>query len=211
MTDFSGAEIDGRVAVPGDADWDQARARLEPRGRPAPRGGRLRRERRRRRRDGPLRRRATGCGSPAREPATAPRRCRRWTARSCSRPSACAGSRSTPRRAPPGSRPASSRSSWPRRPASTGSASLPGSSPDVGVIGYTLGGGLSWLGRQLRLRLQQRHRDRAGHRRGRAADRRRRRTTPTSSGRCAAAAAATRSSPPCTWRCCRSPRSTPAS
>jgi hypothetical protein len=29
-----------------------------------------------------------------------------------------------------------------------GLASLPGSSPDVGVIGYTLGGGLSWLGRQ---------------------------------------------------------------
>jgi hypothetical protein len=27
-------------------------------------------------------------------------------------------------------------------------ASLPGSSPDVGVVGYTLGGGLSWLGRQ---------------------------------------------------------------
>ena len=29
-----------------------------------------------------------------------------------------------------------------------GLASLPGSSPDVGVIGYTLGGGLSWFGRQ---------------------------------------------------------------
>jgi FAD binding domain len=29
-----------------------------------------------------------------------------------------------------------------------GLTSLPGSSPDVGVIGYTLGGGLSWLGRQ---------------------------------------------------------------
>jgi FAD/FMN-containing dehydrogenase len=28
-----------------------------------------------------------------------------------------------------------------------GLCSLPGSSPDVGVIGYTLGGGLSWLGR----------------------------------------------------------------
>jgi hypothetical protein len=27
-------------------------------------------------------------------------------------------------------------------------SSLPGSSPDVGVVGYTLGGGLSWLGRQ---------------------------------------------------------------
>jgi hypothetical protein len=29
-----------------------------------------------------------------------------------------------------------------------GLSSLPGSSPDVGVVGYTLGGGLSWLGRQ---------------------------------------------------------------
>jgi len=28
-----------------------------------------------------------------------------------------------------------------------GLSSLPGSSPDVGVVGYTLGGGLSWLGR----------------------------------------------------------------
>ena len=32
-----------------------------------------------------------------------------------------------------------------RRPVCT---SLPGSSPNVGVIGYTLGGGLSWLGRK---------------------------------------------------------------
>ncbi len=31
---------------------------------------------------------------------------------------------------------------------SHGLCSLPGSSPDVGVIGYTLGGGLSWLGRK---------------------------------------------------------------
>jgi hypothetical protein len=29
-----------------------------------------------------------------------------------------------------------------------GLTSLPGSSPDVGVVGYTLGGGLSWFGRQ---------------------------------------------------------------
>jgi FAD/FMN-containing dehydrogenase len=35
------------------------------------------------------------------------------------------------------------------RPASTyGLAPLAGSSPDVGVVGYTLGGGLSWLGRK---------------------------------------------------------------
>ena len=29
-----------------------------------------------------------------------------------------------------------------------GLAALAGSSPDVGVVGYTLGGGLSWLGRK---------------------------------------------------------------
>ena len=29
-----------------------------------------------------------------------------------------------------------------------GLSALPGSSPDVGVVGYTVGGGLSWLGRQ---------------------------------------------------------------
>src|SRR4029079_4695563 len=29
-----------------------------------------------------------------------------------------------------------------------GLSSMPGSSPDVGVVGYTLGGGLSWLGRK---------------------------------------------------------------
>jgi hypothetical protein len=29
-----------------------------------------------------------------------------------------------------------------------GLSSMPGSSPDVGVVGYTLGGGLSWLGRR---------------------------------------------------------------
>ena len=29
-----------------------------------------------------------------------------------------------------------------------GLSSLPGSAPDVGVVGYTLGGGLSWLGRR---------------------------------------------------------------
>ncbi len=29
-----------------------------------------------------------------------------------------------------------------------GLAALAGSSPDVGVVGYTLGGGMSWLGRK---------------------------------------------------------------
>ena len=55
-----------------------------------------------------------------------------------------------------------------------GLVGMPGSSPDVGVVGYTLGGGLSWLGTQARLRLQSGQRDRARHRRWRAAHGRRR-------------------------------------
>ena len=48
---------------------------------------------------------------------------------------------------PRGSRPAScARAERGRR--QHGLSSMPGSSPDVGVIGYTLGGGLSWLGRR---------------------------------------------------------------
>ena len=147
MSDFSGLKINGHVAAPATPTGTR-------RGSP----GTWRPTRTRRRWSSPRapatspRRSAsrprTGSRSPAREPATAPRPCRRSTARSCSRPSACARSRSTPRSAPPGSRPASSRSSWPRRPGEHGLSSLPGSSPDVGVIGYTLGGGLSWLGRQ---------------------------------------------------------------
>ena len=79
-----------------------------------------------------------------------------------------------------------------------GLAPLAGSSPDVGVVGYSLGGGASWLARKYGLVLQQRRRDRARDRRRRARPRRRTTTTPTCSGRCAAAAATTASSPP--WR-----------
>ena len=42
-----------------------------------------------------------------------------------------------------------------------GLAALAGSSPDVGVVGYTLGGGLCWLSRALRPGRQPRHGDRA--------------------------------------------------
>ena len=52
-----------------------------------------------------------------------------------------------------------------------GLAPLAGSSPDVGVVGYTLGGGLSWLGRRYGLACQPRPRRRARHRRRAAAPR----------------------------------------
>ena len=43
-----------------------------------------------------------------------------------------------------------------------GLAGLHGSSPDVGIAGYSLGGGMGWLARKYGLQSQQRDRDRAG-------------------------------------------------
>jgi FAD/FMN-containing dehydrogenase len=83
-----------------------------------------------------------------RAPGTTPLPSATWRARCCSRPPACAASRSTPSGAPPGSRPACCGRSSPRRPPSTG---WPGSSAPPrtsGVVGYTVGGGLSWFGRK---------------------------------------------------------------
>ena len=77
-----------------------------------------------------------------------------------------------------------------------GLAALAGSSHDVGVVGYCLGGGLSWLARKHGLAansvaaVADRHRRRARRRRRRPPRR------PTSSGPCAAAAATSASSPP---------------
>ena len=70
---------------------------------------------------------------------------------SWSAPPRCAGSRSTTARAPPGSGPECSGSTWSRRSAPHGLAALHGSSPDVGVVGYSLGGGIGWYARELGL------------------------------------------------------------
>ena len=61
---------------------------------------------------------------------------------------ACATSRSTPTPRSRASKPGCCRSSWAKRPTPMAWSGCPGSSPDVGVVGYTLGGGLSWLGRR---------------------------------------------------------------
>ena len=95
---------------------------------------------------------------------------RRSTTPSCSRPSGCAASRSTPsaRVARVQAGTLWHESCRPRQ--STASRRLPGSSPDVGVVGYTLGGGLSFLGRKYGLAAN-------NVRVGRARNRRRRRRT----------------------------------
>ena len=75
-----------------------------------------------------------------------------------------------------------------------GLTALHGSSPNVGVVGYSLGGGIGWLARKHGLSADSvvavEHRD--GGRRAACVPTGRR--TPTSSGRCAAAAAASASS-----------------
>ena len=121
---------------------------MEPRRRPAARRGRAPADRRRRRRGRELRAR----GGPARRaPGHRPRRLRaraRSSARSCS-PHAHARRADRPARPPrprPRRRPLGRRHR--ARVAPTASPRWPGSAHDVGVVGYTLGGGLSWLARK---------------------------------------------------------------
>ena len=70
------------------------------------------------------------------------------TTRSWSRRTACASSRSTPTAAAPAPRPARCGPTSPVPPSEHGLAALAGSSHDVGVVGYCLGGGVSWLARK---------------------------------------------------------------
>ena len=94
-------------------------------------------------------------------------------------------------------------------PPTLGLAALHGSTPDVSVVGYSLGGGIGWYGRK--------------HGSPRTASPRSSSspptascaastptTSPSSSGRCAAAAATSASSPRSSSTCSRSPRSTRA-
>ena len=133
------------------------------------------------------------CGSrpghrPQRRPPTAIS-----TARCCSGPRGCAGSRSTLPRGSPASSAASSGARW--RPAAPhGLMALQGSSHDVGVVGYSLGGGVSLPGPQARLASERlRAVEIVTGDGGCAASTAT--TTRTCSGRCAAAAATSASSP----------------
>ena len=80
-----------------------------------------------------------------------------------SRRSACAGSRSTRTGGAHASRPGCSRSPSPIAAGEHGLAYLAGTSPDVGVLGYALGGGLSWMIRSARPGLQHHRGGRRGH------------------------------------------------
>ncbi len=94
-----------------------------------------------------------GCRSPRRAPGTAPRH---WTGRLGDavllRTSAMNELQHRRRdRGPPASAPACSGATWPRRPGAHGLAALHPSSPDVGVVGYSIGGGIGWYARHLGL------------------------------------------------------------
>ena len=143
-----GERLAGEVVLEGDESWDGSRRAWnlavdqQPLAvvLPAVRGG-CRRDRRRFAAEHGLR-------SPSTPVATTPARSTGTSRPSCSRPSACEGSASTRTGGRPESRPVSSRnrSRWPR--ASTTLRILSGTSADVGVVGYALGGGLSWFGRR---------------------------------------------------------------
>ena len=91
-----------------------------------------------------------------------------------------------------------------------GLAALSGSSHDVGVLGYTLGGGVELARPREGPVGQPRACDRAGHGRRRACCASTPSTSRSCSGRCAAAAATSASSRASSWSCSRSRRSLPA-
>ena len=97
---------------------------------------------------GPARRHGEHAPAQRRRAAGGPRRCR-----------GPARARRRRRQVGRGSRRGCPRSAWP---------ALHGSSPDVGIAGYSLGGGMGWLARKHGLQANSRHRARAGHRRRRA-------------------------------------------
>ena len=129
----------------GRRDLGHRAAGLEPGRRPAARRRRVSGVGGRRRRDRALRRRARPAHRvQRRRPQRGPDRLERGTPCS-SRPSACAGSRSTRTR-----RRARVEAGVLSKPLAIaagehGLAYLAGTSPDVGVLGYALGGGLSWM------------------------------------------------------------------
>ena len=129
--------------------WDARPPDLQRPHRPAPGRGRAPGRRARRHRRRPLRPRARLRGSPPRRPATTPAPLGSLEGTSCSRPSRLDGVDDRRRRA---ARPRRRRrplgaTSSPRL-SELGLAALHGSSPDVSIAGYSLGGGMGWLARK---------------------------------------------------------------
>ena len=87
---------------------------------------------------------------------------------------------------------------------------LHGSSPDVGVVGYSLGGGMGWLARSHGLQTNSVTAIELVTADGELRPRRRAATTRSCSGRCAAAAATSASSPRSSSGSTRCARSSPA-
>ena len=123
--------------------------RLEPRRRPAPGARRAPGRRRRRRRDRALRPRPRPARSRRRARATTPRAIASLEDTILVQTQAHARRRDR-RRGADRARRRPARCGWrsPRPRRRTGCSRSSGSSPDVGVVGYTLGGGLSWLARK---------------------------------------------------------------
>ena len=115
------------------------------------------------------------------------------------------------RAAAPGSRPATCWEDVDRAAAAPhGLAGLPGSSPGVGVVGYTLGGGFGWLGRRYGLAAHSRDRAEIVTADGDLIAAIRTTHPELFWGVCAAAPATSASSPPWSSRCTRCRRCTPA-
>ena len=147
MSDFTGLAIAGRIATPSDSDWDEAR----PPGTSPPTSAPRRSPSSRAPRTSPRRSASpprTACASPARGPATAPSR----LAGSLEGAILVKTERMRGIEVDPEAQTARVEAGVLVAELSAaaqkhGLSSMPGSSPDVGVIGFTLGGGLSWLGR----------------------------------------------------------------
>ena len=143
MTEFAELATAGRVATRATRTGTRC-ASLEPGRRPAPGRGRLGRERRRRSQTVAFAAanglRVSGQGTGHGAAGLAP-----LEGTILIKTEGMRGIEIDAAARPRGSRPESSRSSSANARAPTASAGLPGSSPDVGVVGYTLGGGMSWL------------------------------------------------------------------
>ena len=140
--------LDGAVVLPDDPRWDEARSSFNLLVDQRPAAVAFPSDARDVAAAVALRAARSACASRRRRPATTRRRSATWRTRSCSTSAACRTSTSTPAR---GSVRVGAGVKWDRvapRLSAHGLAGLHGSSPDVGIAGYSLGGGMGWLARK---------------------------------------------------------------